>query len=292
MKPGYWQLGWILIAQLLLTGCQAASTSIQESTSTFTPQAVGLVATTLPTQTTRPTVTLTTTSTFLPPTFTPIPTLAICSPLEGYTLDQMASLVSNPFHPPPPGSDDPHQAVDLADRQPGSQIALTGRVVQAVLAGSVAAVIQNRFPYGNALLVETPLAGLPDDLLSALGLTEPAPTSVPNLALTCPEVVQQNWGTGESLYLLYAHLQKVPVYQPGDSLDCGQGIGFVGDTGNALNPHLHLEVRLGPAGARFSSMAHYDNSATLEEMDNYCTWRVRGIFRLVDPMLLLGYKVH
>jgi hypothetical protein len=35
-------------------------------------------------------------------------------------------------------------------------------------------------------------------------------------------------------------------------------------------------------------MAHYDNSATPAEMDQYCTWRVRGIFRLVDPLFLLG----
>jgi hypothetical protein len=47
-------------------------------------------------------------------------------------------------------------------------------------------------------------------------------------------------------------------------------------------------MRLGPAGVRFSSLAHYDASATIEEMFNYCTWRVSGLFQLVDPMLLLG----
>lgn len=191
---------------------------------------------------------------------------------------------------PSPGSDDPHQAVDLADRQPDSQIALAGRVVQAVLGGSVAAVIRDRFPYGNALLVETPLEGLPNDLPAALGLTEPASTPIPNLALNCPDVVQKNFKAGQSLYLLYAHLQQAPTFQPGDPVTCGQAIGIVGDSGNALNPHLHLEVRLGPSGVRFNSLAHYENSATLEEMDNYCTWRVRGVFRLVDPMRLLGYS--
>jgi hypothetical protein len=64
----------------------------------------------------------------------------------------------------------------------------------------------------------------------------------------------------------------------------------VGDSGNALNPHLHLETRVGPAGARFSSLAHYDASASLEEMDNYCAWRVSGWFVLLDPLQLLAHQ--
>jgi murein DD-endopeptidase MepM/ murein hydrolase activator NlpD len=199
----------------------------------------------------------------------------------------MPALVSNPFVPPSPGSDDPHQAIDLADRAAGSGIALAGRQVQAALAGSVAAVIEDRFPYGNALLVETSIEELPGNWIEALGLREPAATWQPNPALTCPDVVPKTWGEGSSLYLLYAHLQQAPAFQLGDEVSCGQGIGNVGDSGNALNPHLHLEVRLGPAGAVFSSLAHYDNRATPEEMDQYCTWRVRGIFRLVDPLVLL-----
>jgi len=58
----------------------------------------------------------------------------------------------------------------------------------------------------------------------------------------------------------------------------------VGDSGNALNPHLHLEMRIGPAGITFAGMSHYDNSATSEEMAAYCTWRVSGKFQLVDPL--------
>ena len=204
----------------------------------------------------------------------------------------MPALVSNPFAPPPPGSDDPHQAVDLADRAEGSGIALAGREVQAVLSGSVAAVIDDRFPYGNALLVETTLDGFPEAWIEALGLAEPIPTLQPVPALTCPDVVPKNWGKDTSLYLLYAHLQQAPAFQPGDAVSCGQGIGNVGDSGNALNPHLHLEVRQGPAGVRFTSLAHYDNRATPEEMDQYCTWRVRGIFRLVDPLKLLSLPVE
>lgn len=288
MKLGLTLLGWVWVVGFVLAGCQPVPAAVLKSSPTALPSSTPWIATAASSGTANPSLTPASTSTQIPPTAALIPALSICSPLEGYSLDQMAGLVSNPFHPPPPGSDDPHQAVDLADRQPDSQVALAGRVVQAVLGGSVAAVIQDRFPYGNALLVETPLEGLPIDLLAALGLTELAPTPIPNLALNCPEVVPKNWQAGQSLYLLYAHLQQAPTFQPGDPVTCGQALGFVGDSGNALNPHLHLEVRLGPLGVRLNSLAHYDNSATLEEMDNYCTWRVRGIFRLVDPLLLLS----
>ena len=35
-------------------------------------------------------------------------------------------------------------------------------------------------------------------------------------------------------------------------------------------------------------MAHYDTSATQEEMRNYCLWRLSGAFQPFDPMLLLN----
>lgn len=273
---------------LVLSACQARG-----ELASFSPPLTEQVTPTLPaaasaTPSPSPTHLPTRTSTAPPPTSTPPPAAQLCSPLEGYSLAEMPSLVSNPYNPPPPGSDDPHQGIDLADRAAGSGIALAGRQVRAVLAGSVAAVIQDRFPYGNALLVETPTEGLPADWIEALRLSEPASPWQPNPALSCPDVLPKNWGEGSSLYLLYAHLQDAPAYQTGDIVSCGQGIGAVGESGNALNPHLHLEARLGPAGAVFSSLAHYDNRATPEEMDQYCTWRVGGIFRPVDPLKLLS----
>jgi murein DD-endopeptidase MepM/ murein hydrolase activator NlpD len=89
------------------------------------------------------------------------------------------------------------------------------------------------------------------------------------------------------LYLLYAHLQVAPDLQLGDQVACGGAIGAIGDSGNALNPHLHLELRIGPQASRFHSMAHYDASATPEEMASYCTWRVSGQYQLIDPLKLL-----
>ena len=73
----------------------------------------------------------------------------------------------------------------------------------------------------------------------------------------------------------------------GDPVECGERIGLIGQSGNALTPHLHLEARVGPAGARFDSMAHYSGGISLQEMSNYCDWRVSGLFQLIDPMKIL-----
>jgi murein DD-endopeptidase MepM/ murein hydrolase activator NlpD len=220
-------------------------------------------------------------------TQTPIPPISgVCSPLLEVPISQLDEIIVNPFSPPPPGSDDPHQGVDFADLYGTERIAVSGRGVQAVLSGTVAAVIVDRFPYGNAILVETMIGDLPEALAGSL--PTPAPTPERRAALTCPQDVPiPDWKTDQrSLYLLYAHLLEPPVLQPGDSLTCGQDIGTIGSSGNALNPHLHLEARIGPSTARFASMAHYEARATSQEMASYCLWRTSGIFQLVDPLAL------
>ena len=169
-------------------------------------------------------------------------------------------------------------------------IALTGLPVQAVLEGHVALVVGGRFPYGNAVLIETPLDSLPPAWLEVLDLPSiPAIPQVSN-ALTCPTpaALPDQDTQALSLYLLYAHMLEPPSVQAGDPVACGQAIGAIGSSGNALNPHLHLEVRVGPTGARFPGMAHYDASAKPEEMSAYCQWRVSGNFVHIDPLLLFA----
>jgi murein DD-endopeptidase MepM/ murein hydrolase activator NlpD len=214
--------------------------------------------------------------------------MSICAPFPGASRADLLASISNPYNPPPPGSDDPHQGVDLAVQQNG--LALAGDPALAVLSGNVAMVTGDRFPYGYTLLVETPLEALPSAWMETLQPPTPAPTRPSNPALTCPVVTPQpSWdGDSRSLYILYAHLQEQAAFQPGNRIQCGQAIGRIGQSGNALNPHLHLEVRVGPSGARFSSMAHYDNTAQTEEMGNYCMWRVSDVFQLVDPLRLLA----
>jgi murein DD-endopeptidase MepM/ murein hydrolase activator NlpD len=46
---------------------------------------------------------------------------------------------------------------------------------------------------------------------------------------------------GSNVRTLYAHLSRIDVSE-GESVDGGQQIGAVGQTGSATGPHLHFEV--------------------------------------------------
>lgn len=264
---------------LLLPGCSSGNTVVVERP-TETVTAAQPEETPLPTtpQTLAPTLELT-------------PVLPqVCSPLAGVSFDRLADMIVNPYHPPKPGSDDPHQGVDLAQLSAPNGIALSGMVVQAVLPGKAAGLAADRFPYGNMLIIETPVD---ESLLGAIpGLTlpPPLPELLPPGALTCPESTIKPAALNEprSLYVLYAHMQNPVSVEIGDSIACGQQIGAIGSSGNALNPHLHVEARIGPSGQTFESMAHYDPSASNTEMAAYCTWRVSGVFQTIDPSCLWG----
>ena len=269
----------ILLVLLFLSACAAAEIPP-------TPPVV------LPTQTI--TISPTLTSTPAPPAPsatpppTPNPTPEICSPLSEYTLPQLTAQVSNPYNPPPLGSDEPHQGVDLAEFRPDSRVALAGMPVQAVLAGQVVGVIANRFPYGNSIIIETPLEGMNPGWVGRLNLPDALLGPLTGGPLSCPAYHEDWFGQqARSLYLLYSHLQDAPLLKMDDPVACGQTLGTVGESGNALNPHLHLEVRAGPAGSTFGSMAHYDLSASQEEMATYCLWRVSGAFLPIDPFCVL-----
>lgn len=213
----------------------------------------------------------------------------VCSPIAGVDLTNLKTLITNPYNPPRPGSDDPHQGIDLSVLDPGTNIAIPGTEVQAVLPGVVAAIIEDRYPYGNAIIIETPWEDIPLYLIKLLDTMEHEAEFQANPSLTCPQTeTDLSWSNEQhSIYLLYAHLQNPPLRQIGDSIMCEEKLGQIGDSGNALNPHLHLEIRLGPQGARFPGMAHYDNSATALEMQMYCTWRVSGLFQHINPLWLL-----
>jgi murein DD-endopeptidase MepM/ murein hydrolase activator NlpD len=289
-RSGYLYLFTLFII-VSLTGCTSNSDEINHKTTSQPPTATS-------TSNASPTPTSESVPTSSPspsPAFTKKPTevekitdLRICSPLQGIPITELTDTIHNPFNPPRSGRDDPHQGVDFAVLEYG--IALSGNPVQSVLDGRVAAVIDNRFPYGNALMIETSLESLAPQSVSGIYLPTISPTIEPHPALNCPQVspVPSLNTEKRSLYLLYAHLKEPPSFQIDEAVECGQIIGQIGDSGNALNPHLHLEVRIGPSGARLGSMAHYSTSASPEEMSAYCTWRVREIFQLVDPKQLLS----
>ena len=277
----------LLIGSLFLAACQPAVNTIpipSETTDNFLSATATITNTSIPSATPELSPSL--------PTATPEPPqIMFCAPLEGYSFDQLESSIVNPFNPPPPGSDDPHQGIDIADLIQNSQVAIAGRPVFAMLDGYAATVTHDRFPYGNAILVETPLDLLPPDWPDQFLTLEQTENFTPNTVLTCPQNPQEPaWKTNpqQSLYILYAHLQNPVEINPGALISCGQQLGEIGQSGNALNPHLHIEIRVGPSGARFDSMAHYDASASATEMDAYCVWRVSGLFQLVDPLKLLN----
>ncbi|MCI4671304.1 MAG: M23 family metallopeptidase [Bacteroidia bacterium] len=86
------------------------------------------------------------------------------------------------------------------------------------------------------------------------GIDFPAPTGTPVMATATGRVNKLVLGNDSSSYgkhiilehdeifcTLYAHLSRVNVI-PGQIVEEGDTIGFVGSTGRSTNPHLHYEV--------------------------------------------------
>jgi murein DD-endopeptidase MepM/ murein hydrolase activator NlpD len=281
----------------LTIGLFACTNSSQQNNPTFLPSDAPIITPIL----LYPSVTIVVVSPTPPvptPTFSPLPPtpsytprFEICSPLQTISKNELPDIVSNLFDPPQPGDDGGHQGTDLAFYRHGDRVGMLGLPVLSVLNGITAAVVKNRPPYGNMIIIETPLDALPTNLGELLQIPIILPTVTPP-NLTCPsQAAFPNLDIHHrSLYLLYAHLNKPTSLNPDQAVSCGGVIGETGTTGMSVNPHLHLEVRIGPAGARFDGMAHYIGDATTQEMLNYCVWRVSGLFQMIDPMKLLSIK--
>jgi murein DD-endopeptidase MepM/ murein hydrolase activator NlpD len=265
-----------LIVLVLLAGCQpvqeAASILPSESAAKATNTATVTVQSATPTSVSG-TPTKQAASTEAPASATPekVETeqveLTICSPLLHETIVSISEIIGDPYKPPPPGREERHHGVDFSYYQHGERDTIEGEGVQAILPGTVVAVVENRLPYGNMVIVETSAAMLPKELVAFLEM-----------------------GQGESLYHLYAHMQATPLVRAGEEVECGQALGTVGISGyNVINAHLHLETRLGQSGETFSGMAYYTTSASTEEMENYERWRTSGDFRHFDPMNLFAW---
>jgi murein DD-endopeptidase MepM/ murein hydrolase activator NlpD len=190
-----------------------------------------------------------------------------CSPLVNYPLERLPKIVSDPYSHPPPGSDARHEGVDFAfNHLAGISIPIEGAGIQSVLAGRVAAALQNSFPYGNFVIIETHSQALSPGLVERLGIA--------------PD---------QSIYVLYAHMQDNLAVQLGQQVSACQRLGRVGKSGNTAVAHLHLETRLGPNGASFTEMAAFVGTITPLQRSNYKLWRTSGVFNHFDPMILLTY---
>ena len=214
----------------------------------------------------------------------------MCSPLAEVSLAELPGIIAgNTFQTPQPSRDDGHPGIDFAFYSHGARKTMAGLPVLSAFAGRVAAVLPDRPPYGNLVIIETPLDSLPQRRPGILFTATPAPTVVPDARLTCPAVLElPRWDTSHrSLYIAYGHLQEPSPLKVGDPVQCGQPLGAVGTTGASVNYHLHFEARTGPSGATFTSFGHYDARSTALERNNYCLWRVSGWFQLFDPLKLL-----
>ena len=235
-----------------------------------------------------PTAAATEVPTSIPPTPTPTePAFEVCCPLEEETFESLAAIITKPLNIPPSfGQDTGHHGVDFAYFTRGDRTSIEGIEIYAILSGRVVLTLDNDYPYGYTILIETPLADLPESLRETLMAGYLTVPDDPNYRLYCPEPTPPNL-TGEyAVYHLYAHLQERPAFETGDRISCGDLLGTVGSTGWSSNAHLHLETRLGPSGADFQTMAHYLSTCTVEEMANYCLWRMSGYYQLFDPFIL------
>ncbi len=197
----------------------------------------------------------------------------ICSPLEQVEIDDLKWIISSPYDPPPMGKDDRHQGVDFSYHRWNKSGPIHGGIVQSVFPGIVIASLKDTFPYGNLIIVETTYARLPKEISKALMIT-----------------------SDYSLYLMYAHLDGRPWSTIGQSVVPCQSLGLVGNSGNAIVPHLHFEARVGPSGVVFTGLSRFTDEANDFEKENYLLWRISGIFVHFNPMEIFSFeqieKVH
>jgi murein DD-endopeptidase MepM/ murein hydrolase activator NlpD len=201
---------------------------------------------------------------------TPIPVSKVCSPLQDHALSDLPKYLTQPLIAPQGENKEAgHHGVDFAYyRRDGVGGHINGTPIQSVLNGFMAGLGYNQV-YGNYLIIETPGEWLPADLAALYPIV-----------------------SGDSLYLLYAHMQDLAPFEIHEPLDCGQVIGQVGGSGSPFfvsDPHLHLETRGGPARIFIEPMAYYDTQASEEEKAEYLYWRTSETFGLFDPMLLLDF---
>jgi murein DD-endopeptidase MepM/ murein hydrolase activator NlpD len=194
----------------------------------------------------------------------------VCSPLQDHALTDLPKYLTQPFIAPAGENKElGHHGVDFAYyRRDGVGEHIDGTPIQSVMNGWMAGLGYNPV-YGNYLVIETPADWMPAEVAALYGV-EP----------------------GESLYLLYAHMQDLAPFEIHEPIDCGQVVGLVGDSGDQYfvsDPHLHFETRVGAADYFVEPMSFYDNQATEEEKAEYMKWRTSESFELFDPMPLLDY---
>jgi hypothetical protein len=266
-----------------LVGCS------KEINPTPSPTGISILFIT-PTLTATPTLdpTQTSTTTALP-TATPIIAQEFCSPLAGIEKTELHAITSNPYIKPKAFVESGHPAIDFAFYQYKQFTTFSYFPLQSILPGKIAFISNNKFPYGNMVIIETPLGEIESNLLQSINLPTPYPPGTYSIDFVCPVVGNpiQRDQSSKSVYVLYAHMAEPVNFSIGDQVGCGQSIGFAGKTGNSAEDHVHIEIRVGPSHVLFESIASYNEDASKEERYNYCIWALSGVFQPVDPALIL-----
>lgn len=204
------------VVLLLVSSCNSVSTPQVVPTLTETP---------IPLQPTFTADPPTATFTSIPPTLTSTP--EVCDPLHvDYCITAGHFLFQRPIHPPDNPFIDPtyaYASTANGTRDPHRGVEFLNKFGTFVYAA------------GDGVVL---FAG-PDDH----PIYSPWPDFYGNLI-----VIQH----AHNLYTLYAHLSKIDV-QRNQSVAAGQKIGEVGQTGVAVGPHLHFEVRQGNVDEYFST---------------------------------------
>lgn len=208
----------------------------------------------------------------LSPTDAPVALSSICSPLAEHPISTLLSLyLTQPFIPPQGANKETgHHGLDFAYYHGGPTGGhIEGTPIQSVLDAVVVGSGYNAV-YGYYVITETPFASLPAALAEHYEAAE-----------------------GESLYLLYGHMQQAAPFALGDAVQCAGALGHVGNSGSqqfSSDPHLHLETRVGLAGQQLAEMAFYTSDVTDAQREEYVRWRTSDDFRLVDPRILLEFQ--
>ncbi|HSM23511.1 MAG TPA: M23 family metallopeptidase [Anaerolineaceae bacterium] len=209
------------------------------------------------------------------------------SPLQGIDIEELFVIESNPFDYAGHGKDEGHHGTDFSFYRYKSFEKIENLPIQSIFTGTIRSLVNNRPPYGNMIIIETPLFNLPEKMQQVLHEDYLIQNPPYHTNLNCPEIQMPKFEKdiqNLSIYVLYAHLHEFPGNILEQKVISGEKIGEVGNSGLSGNPHLHLEFRVGPSNYNFPFMAHYDNAATPDEISNYCLWRVSGYFSTSNPM--------
>jgi murein DD-endopeptidase MepM/ murein hydrolase activator NlpD len=261
------RLTLILLACLLAACGTAAPTPSEQAQPSETPGVMVALSTPVPTANpiSSPTATLPPTSTHTPTatyTLTPTPTLTLTAtntlpPSATFTPIFVPSITptdraENPLNTPRPTWTPPPP-------DPARQLSDHLHLARPIPEGGTNWVARN-YPYGSIggggmqvhLGVDmqnprgTPIVAAADGVVLYAGSDTATQFGPQTDYYGNVVVIRHDFtdATGQPVFSLYGHMQRVDI-QTGQMVNQGETIGIVGDSGVALGPHLHFEVRVG-----------------------------------------------